>query len=139
MNTNPEKFLPIITPETKHFWDGTKQHEIRLQQCVDCGIIYFPPRPFCPQCSSRSINLVVSSGKAKLYSYVISHLPAPGFTPPFSIAVVELNEGPRMMTNIVDCNQTPEALILDMPLVVVYEMRSDSITVPLFKPDKEFV
>ena len=59
-----------------------------------------------------------ASGKARLYSYVIHHRPAPGFTPPYAIAVVELDEGPRMMTNIVDCPQTPEALLLDMPLEV---------------------
>ena len=59
--------------------------------------------------------------RPRLYSYVIHHRPAPGFTPPYAIAVVELDEGPRMMTNIVDCPQTPEALVLDMPLEVVFE------------------
>ena len=137
MNVTSEKFLPIITPETKHFWEGTRQAELRLQECKACGLTYFPPRPFCPDCSSKSISIVIGSGKAKLYSYVISHLHAPGFKPPFSIAVVELNEGPRMMTNIVECPQTPEVLVLDMPLVVVYEERSDNITVPLFKPHEE--
>ena len=134
MNVTSEKFLPIITPETEHFWEGTRREELRLQKCKSCSLTYFPPRPFCPECSSKTISIVIGSGKARLYSYVISHLHAPGFKPPFSIAVVELNEGPRMMTNIVGCPQTPEALVLDMPLVVAYEKRSDNITVPLFKP-----
>lgn len=75
-----------------------------------------------------------ASGRASLYSYVIHHRPVPGFTPPYSIAVVELAEGPRMMTNIVDCPQTPEALALDMPLEVTFTAVSDQITLPQFKP-----
>jgi uncharacterized OB-fold protein len=78
-----------------------------------------------------------ASGKAKLYSYVIHHRPVPGFTPPYAIAVVELDEGPRMMTNIVGCPQTPEALVLDMRLEVTFEKQSDAITLPLFTPTVE--
>jgi uncharacterized OB-fold protein len=58
----------------------------------------------------------------------------PGFTPPYAIAVVELAEGPRMMTNIIDCPQTPEALVLDMPLTVAFATMDDEITLPLFRP-----
>jgi uncharacterized OB-fold protein len=60
----------------------------------------------------------------------------PGFTPPYAIAVVELEEGPRMMTNIVEAPQTPEALVLDMALEVVFEPQTDTITLPLFRPAK---
>jgi uncharacterized OB-fold protein len=65
---------------------------------------------------------------------VINHRPAPGFEAPYSIAVVELEEGPRMMTNIVDCPQDPEALVLDMPVEVRFEAVSDEISLPLFTP-----
>jgi uncharacterized OB-fold protein len=82
------------------------------------------------------VSVTKASGKAKLYSYVIHHRPVPGFTPPYAIAVVELNEGPRMMTNIVDCPQTPEALVLDMPLEVVFAPQTEQITLPLFRPSK---
>ena len=82
------------------------------------------------------VSVAKASGKATLYSYVIHHRPVPGFTPPYAIAVVELEEGPRMMTNIVDCPQTPEALVLDMPLEVVFEPQTDSISLPLFRPAK---
>ncbi len=75
-----------------------------------------------------------ASGRATLHSYVISHRPAPGFVPPYSIAVVELEEGPRMMTNIVGVAQTPEALVLDMPLTVRFEAIDDEISLPLFAP-----
>jgi hypothetical protein len=119
-----------------HFWEGTKAGELRLQRCNSCRKVYFPPRPFCPSCASREVTVFRASGKGRLYSYVIHHRPVPGFTPPYAIAVVELDEGPRMMTNIVECPQTPEALILDMPLEIAFEKMDDEITLPLFRPAK---
>ena len=126
--------LPDITPETRHFWEGTKAGELRLQRCKACTHTYFPPRPFCPKCASRDVGVLKASGRGKLHSYVIHHRPAPGFTPPYAIAVVELDEGPRLMTNIVGCPQTPEALMLDMPLEVTFEPQSETVTLALFKP-----
>jgi uncharacterized protein len=126
--------LPVPTPETRHFWEGTRAGELRLQRCDDCRHVYFPPRPFCPKCASRRVSVMQSTGRARLFSYVIHHRPAPGFTPPYAIAVVELEEGPRLMTNIVGCPQTPEALVLDMPLEVVFERQTDHITLAFFKP-----
>ena len=125
---------PQPTPETKHFWDGTREGELRLQKCGDCAKVYFPPRPFCPGCSSRNVGVIASSGRATLYSYVIHHRKVAGFTPPYAIAVVELAEGPRMMTNIIDCPQTPEALQLDMRVEVVFKQLSDEIHLPQFRP-----
>jgi len=128
---------PVPTPETRHFWDGAAVGELRLQRCDACRHAYFPPRPFCPSCASRKVSVFAASGKATLYSYVINHRPAaPGFTPPYAIAVVTLEEGPRMMTNIIDCPQTPEALVLDMPLEVAFQKLDDSITLPVFRPAK---
>ena len=132
----PQRARPKPTPETQHFWDGTQAGELRLQRCDACANVYFPPRPFCPKCASRQVSVFKASGKGKLYSYVIHHRPVPGFTPPYSIAVVELDEGPRMMTNVVDCPQTPEALELDMELEVKFEKLDEAITLPLFRPAK---
>jgi uncharacterized OB-fold protein len=129
-----ERPLPAITPETRHFWEGTRAGELRLQRCGACDNVYFPPRPFCPRCASPEVAVVRASGRATLYSYVIHHRAAPGFVPPYSIAVVQLEEGPRMMTNVVDTPQTPEALQLDMPLQVVFQRMNDDITLPLFQP-----
>jgi uncharacterized OB-fold protein len=126
--------LPEPTPETAYFWEGTRRGELRLQRCNACGRIYFPPRPFCPGCAHRGVTVIRASGRATLYSYVIHHRPVPGFEPPYSIAVVELEERPRMMTNIVNVPQTPEALRLDMPLRVVFRRMTDTITLPLFEP-----
>lgn len=128
--------FPVPTPETSHFWAGTRARELRLQRCPACDVPYFPPRPFCPRCGGRDVEIVVASGRATLASYVISHLPAPGFDPPYAIALVELEEGPRMLTNIVDCPQTPEALQLDMALVVTFAELTAEITLPYFRPDE---
>src|SRR5260370_667974 len=79
---------PKPTPETQHFWDGTQAGELRLQRCDACANVYFPPRPFCPGCGGRKVSVFKASGKGTLYSYVINHRPAaPGFTPPYAIAV----------------------------------------------------
>ena len=105
-------------------------------RCDDCRHVYFPPRPFCPKCGTRKVSIFTASGKAILDSYVIHHRKVPGFEPPYAIAVVKLTEGPRMMTNIVGCPQTPEALQLDMPLEVVFAQQNDAITLPFFRPAK---
>ena len=130
--------LPEPTPETQHFWDGCRDGKLLLQRCCESGKAYYPPRPFSPYTGSRDVEVFEASGKARLFSYVINHRPARGFEDiaPYAIAVVELEEGPRMMTNIVDCEQTPEALQLDMPLEVVFEKVTDAITLPKFRPAK---
>ena len=130
----PGRLIPVPTPETQHFWDGAREGKLLLQRCGDCQHAYFPPRPFCPGCGHREVEVFRASGRAQLHSYVINERPAPGHKPPYSIAVVELEEGPRMMTNIVECEQTPEALVLDMPLEVAFESISDEIFLPVFKP-----
>ena len=129
------KHAPIPTPETRPFWEAALRGELAIQRCVPGSHFYFYPRPVCPQCGSTDVEWVTVSGRATLYSYVINHRPAPGFEAdaPYAIAVVELEEGPRMMTNIVGVENTPENLVLDMPLEVVFEPRGD-YAVPLFRP-----
>ena len=129
------KAVPQPTPETQPFWDGCARGELMLQRCRHCGEPYFYPRPICPACGSTDVEWFPASGRATLYSYVINHRPAPGFEAdgPYAIAVVELAEGPRMMTNIVGVPNTPEELILDMELQVTFEQRGD-ISLPVFAP-----
>jgi uncharacterized OB-fold protein len=132
----PPRMLPEPTPETRHFWDGCREGELRLQRCTDCdGEAYFPPRPFCPKCGSRNVEVFKASGRGVLWSYVINHRPRPDMgEAPYAIAVVKLEEGPKMMTNIVGCPQTPEALPLDMPVKVTFAKQTDAITLPFFEP-----
>ena len=127
--------LPSPTDVSRPFWDGCARGELMLQRCRDCGKPYFYPRPVCPECGSTDVEWFTASGHATLYSYVINHRPAPGFEAdaPYAIAVVELAEGPRMMTNIVGVPNTPEELILDMELQVTFEPRGH-LSLPVFAP-----
>ena len=131
--TTPTKAAPRPTPETQPFWDGCAAGELRLQRCTTCDAHYFPPRPFCPDCLSDDVAWEAVSGRGTLHTYVINHRPAPGFEAPYAIAVVQLDEGPRMMSNIVGVEQTPEALVLDMALEVTFEERGD-VQLPVFRP-----
>jgi uncharacterized OB-fold protein len=130
-----DKAVPVPTPDTQPFWDGCSAGELRIQRCQDCGQAYFYPRPVCPHCGSTQVEWFTASGLATLYSYVISHRPAPGFEDeaPYAIAVVQLAEGPRMMTNLVGVPNTPEDLVLDMPLRVTFTQRGE-ISLPQFTP-----
>ena len=132
----PRKPLPVPTPETAPYWEGLKQHELRIQRCKDCNQAYFYPRPFCPKCFSWNIEWFTASGKASLHTYEIVHRAAPAFAAdtPYVLAVVQLDEGPRMMTNLVEVEPEPSKLPLDMPLEIVYEQVSDEITLPKFRP-----
>ena len=132
----PKRMLPEPTPETREFWEGAQRGELRIQRCRSCGKAYFYPRPFCPHCSSRDVEWFTASGKAKLYSYVINHRAPPHFQDwaPYVIAVAELEEGPRMMTNIIGVEPAPEHLPIDLPLQVTWQRENDTITLPLFEP-----
>lgn len=130
-----ERPVPVPTPATRPFWDGTRAGELRVQRCRDCRQHLFHPRSGCPRCGSPRLKWVRVGGRAKLYSYVINHLLAPGFGDevPYVIAIVELDEGPRMLTNLVGVPPDPHRLPLDMPLEVVFEPRGDQV-LPLFRP-----
>jgi uncharacterized protein len=132
----PKRPLPEATPETREFWEGAKRGELRIQRCHNCGQAYFFPRPQCPNCMSKDVEWFTASGKGRLYSYVINHRPAYGFqdAAPYVIAVVQLDEGPRMMTNIIGVEPTPEKLPIDMPVEVVFEQQNDDITLPFWRP-----
>ena len=130
------KPIPVPTPETAFFWDKVRRHELWIQRCGACGTLFFYPRFHCPQCLSDNLEWVQASGRGTLYTYMINHRGPPGFEEeaPYAIAVVQLDEGPRMMTNIVGIENTPENLVLDMPLEVTFEDVLPEVTIPKWKP-----
>ena len=130
------KPIPVPIPETQYFWDKVKEHELWIQRCEDCSKVFFYPRLHCPQCMSENLEWFQASGRGTLYTYMINHRPAPGFEDdaPYAIAVVQLQEGPRMMTNIVGIENTPENLVLDMPLEVVFDDVLPDVTIPKWRP-----
>jgi len=128
--------IPKPTPETKPFWDAAKQHVLRIQRCRDCAQHYFYPRPLCPQCLSRNVEWVDCSGRGRLHTYVINYRPPRNFPTqqPFIIGIVELEEGARIMSNIVGVAADPQQLRCDMAVEVVFEDITDTITLPKFRP-----
>lgn len=129
-----KKFAPRATPETQRFWDGTAAGELWIQRCLDEKHAFFYPRTSCPECGTEEIEWFRASGRATLYSFVVSHRPAPGFEPPYVIAVVQLEEGPRMMTNLVGVEPKLESIELDIDLVAEFEDRGEAMKVPVFRP-----
>jgi hypothetical protein len=129
------KPIPMPSPEAQRYWEGAQVGELWIQRCLTTGKPFFPPRIYSPFTIGGEVEWFQASGNATLYSYVINHRPAPGFEEdaPYAIAVVELEEGPRMMTNIVDIANTPENLLLGMDLRVRFEPRG-SQSVPVFGP-----
>ena len=127
-----KKPLPMPTPETRPFWYGLKEHELRVMHCTVCGHTYLYPRPFCPRCFSDRTEWQRASGRGRLHTFVINHRPAPNFDAPYVIAVVELEEGPRLMSTLVDVPR--EAIRCDMPVQVTFEDATDEIAIPKFRP-----
>lgn len=128
--------VPKPTPETRPFWEAAKKRVLLIQRCNECTLHYFYPRPLCPRCLSRSVSWVTASGRGRLHTFVINHRPPRKFPvqEPFIIGIVELEEGPRMMSNIVGVAPDPAKLRCDMPVEVVFEDITDEITLPKFRP-----
>jgi len=124
---------PLPTPDTAPYWEGAAAGELRIQQCTNCTRYYFYPRPFCPNCGSAEVVWRVVSGRATLVSYVINHRPVPASDTPVVIALVQLEEGPQLMSNIVGVEPEPANLPLGLPLLVTFEQR-DEHAIPVFAP-----
>jgi len=128
------KPLPKITWETREFWEGCKRHELLIQRCKDCGTYRHYPRPICPNCSSWNVEWAKISGKGKVYTYIVAHRPFhPGFVDdaPYAVVVVELEDGVRLVSNIID--RKPEDIYIGMPVEVVFDDVTEGITLPRFR------
>ena len=128
------RLLPQLTPFNEWFWTSGADGRLRIQGCGDCGQLVHPPAPICPSCRSTSHAPTEVSGRATVVGLTINQHPwLPGFDPPYVIAVVELAEGPRLLTNLVGVEPDPELLPLDLPVEVVYDTVGD-VTLPMFRP-----
>jgi uncharacterized OB-fold protein len=128
--------LPRPTPESKPFWDGCKEHALRLQRCRDCGEAYFYPRSVCPGCLSANVEWFQASGRGKLHTFSVVHvgLRYPPLELPYVLAVVELEEGARMLSNLVGVPADPEQIRCEMPVVVEFADVTEQFSLPRFRP-----
>src|SRR3989304_9272183 len=100
---NAENYIPRITKEGKPFWDAVRRHRYIFQECRACKSRVFPPRLRCPTCLSQNLRSVKATGKGKVYSYTVRYLyPPPGFKAPYVLALVDLEEGVRVLSQLVD-------------------------------------
>ena len=127
------RLAPTITQDTQFFWDGVASRRLLIQQCAGCGLLRHPPRPMCPTCRSLQWEAIESSGNGTVYSFVMPHHPPlPGFDSRYIVAIVQLEEGTRLVTNLVDVE--PEAVTIGMPVVVRYDEFDDGLVLPMFVP-----
>jgi len=133
------KPLPAITPEAKPFWDAAAQNQLTIQRCQDCKAWVWTPRPSCNECGSERVEWTPMSGQGEVYSFtvirqVVGRAASKAFEPdiPYVVAWVDLEEGPRLITNIVQC--PAESVKLGMKVSVVFEQATPQIWLPKFKP-----
>jgi len=131
----PRKPVPIVNDWARPFWEATRRNTLSIQRCEDCSNHIFYPRIACPHCGSANVEWVDASGKGKVYSYTVveSNSPSAFITDiPYVVAIIELAEGVRMLSNVVGCD--PSTVRCDMPVEVVFEKLDDDFTLPKFKP-----
>lgn len=130
-----EKPIPETNTWTEPFWDATREGKLVIQKCVDCDQKIFYPRLICPSCFSQNIEWIEASGKGTVYTYtvVVNNAPSAFLDDmPYVIAVVRLDEGVQMLSNIVECD--PASVHCDMPVKVAFKSINDVYTLPVFRP-----
>jgi uncharacterized OB-fold protein len=132
---NYNKPLPLLNEETRPYWDYCRKHELRMQKCSQCGYIRFPISVICPKCHSMEAEWTKLSGKGKIYSFTIYRVPYhPAFKDdiPYVLAIIQLDEGPRMESNIIGCKV--EQVRMEMPVVVAFDDVTPEVSLPKFRP-----
>ena len=127
--------LPQATPETKTYWEGCRQHQLLIQQCSKCSKYQFYPRIICTACMSNNIEWVKASGCGHIVSYTIVRRAiseAYAADVPYVIALIQLDEGPTMMSNVI--NFEPDKIVIGMPVEVVFDDWSEELSIPMFQP-----
>ena len=127
------RLAPSTSPDTQFFWEGAKEHKLLIQRCVECGELRHPPRPMCPHCNSLAWDTIEAAGRGTVFSFVMPHHPSyPWFEYPYIVALVDLEEGTRLVTNLV--GTSPDAVMIGMPVEVRFEEFDGGLVLPLFTP-----
>ncbi len=130
------RLIPPHTELTEPYWQAAREERLVIQQCNACDHWLFPPGANCPRCGSEELSWTPVSGKGVIYTYTIAYRPPhPVLTnqTPITVAVVELEEGPRMTSNIIGCD--PDTVEIGMPVTVAFEAIDDSdLVLPMFSP-----
>jgi hypothetical protein len=131
----PHKPLPRPSPESSPYWEAAKHHRLEIQRCNACGKFWFPPSASCPHCLAADFAWTAVSGKGKVYSFVVFHRvyhPSYEGEVPYAVALVELDEGPRMLTNIVGI--PVDQIRCEMAVTAMFDDVADGVAIPKFTP-----
>ena len=130
MTTEYRKPLPIPTPDTQAFWDGLKQREVRLRQCNDCSRFHHHPRSLCPYCASTNLGWKTVSGRGKLYTFTVNYRPPRGWDQDDApvVAIVQLEEGIKLHTELVNVSGDPTQLKIGTPVEPVFDAVTAEVT-----------
>lgn len=134
MNSKGQKPLPGIDELHRPFWEAARRHELALQCCRKCGVYRYPAGLVCHECASGELEWKVVSGRGTVYTWTVFHRAYhPAFTGevPYAVVAVELEEGPRMITNLVDCQLSD--IKIGLPVEVVFEDINQEISMPKFR------
>lgn len=129
------KPLPQVNADSRPFWEGCLEHLLKIQKCKNCGLLRWPPAFICPECLSPETEWIVAKGKGRVYSYAVYHVAyLSGFKNelPYVVAIIGLDEGPRMMSNIIGCD--PAEVYCDMPVEIIWDDVSEEFSIPKFRP-----
>ncbi len=135
MTTDPQKPIPEITEALRPFLAAAREGRLVVQRCRGCGRRRFPPREICSDCLCRDADWVASSGRGTIVSFNVMHqVYHPGFASevPYAVVLVELEEGGRLLTNLIGCS--PDRVRIGLPVEVQFEKRSEEISLPQFRP-----
>lgn len=129
----PLRPRPAVTQDTAFWFEGTKQGKLLIQRCASCGRLRHPPGPVCPQCTSYEWDTVEASGRGTVYSFVVNHYPqVPAFDYPLPVGLIELDEGTRLVADIVGVDAAEVAV--GMPVQAEFVAVDDELTLPMFRP-----
>jgi uncharacterized OB-fold protein len=131
--TDYTKPIPVPSSESKPYWDGLREKRLLIPSCADCRKVWFPPQHLCPSCGSANTGWVEASGRGKIFTYGIFHrVYHSGFAQevPYNVALVQLIEGPRILSNIVGVG--PDKLACELQVQAIFDEVTDSVTLPKF-------
>lgn len=134
----PARMEPPASEVTEPFWEATRERRLLLQWCVPCNEAVFYPREACPRCLGTALEWRASGGRGVVYAVSIQHKPAfPGLAGkvPYAVVLVDLDEGVRLMSNVVECDV--DDVVIGLPVEVTWEPLSDGRNLPQFRPLQE--
>lgn len=131
--TNDVEQLPEINAESEPWWNATRERRLVIQRCRKNGHLQHYPRSLCVRCGSTDLDFVDASGRGKIYSHTtVNRAPTPDVQVPYVVALVRLDEGPVLLSNIVEC--PPDDVRCEMPVEVAWRPLSDGRNLPVFRP-----